>query len=51
MQHIELSFLAKLPISQRSLIVESNPLILGIVVTEIKGTDKPVHTSKEEQNE
>ena len=36
MQRMELSFLAKLPSSQRSLITEGQPLILEIVVTEVK---------------
>jgi hypothetical protein len=36
MQRMELSLLTKLPSSQRSLITEGQPLILEIVVTEIK---------------
>jgi len=36
MQRMELSFLAKLPSSQRPLITEGQPVILEIVVTEVK---------------
>lgn len=35
MQRMELSFLAKLPISQRSLITEGQPVFLEIVVVEV----------------
>jgi hypothetical protein len=40
MQRLELSLLAKLPGSQRSLITEGQPVILGIVVTEANLQDK-----------
>jgi hypothetical protein len=40
MQRMELSLLAKLPSSQRSLITEGQPMILEILVTEAKPTDK-----------
>jgi hypothetical protein len=40
MQRLELSQLAKLPKSQRSLITEGQPVILEIVVTEVKDEDK-----------
>jgi hypothetical protein len=40
MQRLELSLLAKLPSSQRSLITEGQPVILGIVVTEANPQDK-----------
>jgi hypothetical protein len=40
MQRMELSFLAKLPSSQRSLITDGQPVILEIVVTESKEADK-----------
>ena len=40
MQRLELSLLAKLPGSQRSLITEGQPVILGIVVTEANPQDK-----------
>jgi len=40
MQRMELSLLAKLPSSQRSLITEGQPVILEILVTEAKPTDK-----------
>jgi hypothetical protein len=40
MQRLELSLLATLPRSQRSLITEGQPLILEIVVTEINSQDK-----------
>jgi hypothetical protein len=35
MQRLELSLLAKLPCSQRSLITEGQPVILDIIVTEV----------------
>ena len=40
MQRMELSFLAALPSNQRSLIVEGQPVIHEIVVTEVKDADK-----------
>jgi hypothetical protein len=40
MQRLELSLLAKLPGSQRSLITEGQPVVLDIVVTEAKETEK-----------
>ena len=36
MQRMELSLLAKIPISQRNLITEGQPVILEIVVTEVE---------------
>ena len=40
MQRLELSLLAKLPSSQRSLITEGQPVIVEIVVTEAKDVEK-----------
>ena len=40
MQRMELSFLAALPSSQRSLITEGQPVIIEIVVTESKNAEK-----------
>jgi hypothetical protein len=40
MQRMELSFLTKLPSSQRSLIAEGQPMVLEIVVTEAKNVEK-----------
>ena len=40
MQRMELSFLAALPSSQRSLIAEGQPVIHEIVVTESKDAEK-----------
>ena len=40
MQRLELSFLDVLPSSQRSLIPDGQPMILEIVVTQIKGAAK-----------
>ena len=40
MQRMELSFLAALPSSQRSLVSEGQPVIHEIVVTEVKDEDK-----------
>jgi hypothetical protein len=45
MQRLELSLLAKLPNSQRSMITESQPVILEIVVTEIKPSEKQTETA------
>jgi hypothetical protein len=39
MQRLELSLLAKLPSSQRNLITEGQPVILEIVVTEMKPSE------------
>jgi len=41
MQRLELSLLAKLPSSQRSLITEGQPMIFEIVVTEAKSQESP----------
>ena|SRR6478609_3169643 len=41
-QRMELSFLAVLPSSQRSLIPEGQPVIVEIVVTETKAAEKKV---------
>ena len=41
MQRMELSLLAKIPISQRNLITEGQPVILEIVVTEAKSQESP----------
>jgi hypothetical protein len=38
MQRMELSLLAKIPSSQRNLITEGQPVILEILVTEMKST-------------
>jgi hypothetical protein len=38
MQRMELSLLAKIPSSQRNLITEGQPVILDILVTEMKST-------------
>jgi hypothetical protein len=40
MQRMELSLLTKLPSNQRSLIAEGQPIILEIVVTEVKDLEK-----------
>jgi len=40
MQRMELSFLAALPSSQRSLVPDGQPVILEIAVTEVKDADK-----------
>ena len=40
MQRLELTLLAKLPKSQRSLITEGQPVVLEIVVTEAKNMEK-----------
>ena len=47
MQRMELSFLAALPSSQRSLITEGQPVIHEIVVTEVEDADKRAKDSKE----
>ena len=41
MQRMELSLLARIPISQRNLITEGQPVILEIVVTEAKSQESP----------
>jgi hypothetical protein len=41
MQRMELSLLAALPSSQRSLVPDGQPVIVEIVVTEATTTDKP----------
>lgn len=41
MQRMELSLLAKIPISQRNLITEGQPVILEIIVTEAKSQESP----------
>ena len=46
MQKLELSLLAKLPSSQRSLIAEGQPMILEIVVTELKEAEMPAEPIK-----
>ena len=40
MQRMDLSFLTKLPASQRSLITEGQPMIFEIAITEVKDTGK-----------
>ena len=40
MQRMELSFLAALPSSQRSLVPDGQPVIVEIIVTEMKSSDK-----------
>ena len=47
MQRMELSFLAALPSSQRSLVAEGQPVIVEIVVTEMKPSDKQPQAVKE----
>lgn len=47
MQRMELSFLAVLPSSQRSLISDGQPVIHEIVVTEVKDGDKRAKDSDE----
>jgi hypothetical protein len=47
MQQMELSLLTKLPSSQRSLIADGQPVILEIVVTEMKSSDKQPQEPKE----
>ena len=47
MQRMELSLLTKLPRSQRSLIADGQPVILEIVVTEMKSSDKQPQEAKE----
>ena len=47
MQRMELSLLTKLPRSQRALIADGQPVILEIVVTEMKSSDKQPQEAKE----
>jgi hypothetical protein len=47
MQRMELSLLTKLPRSQCSLIADGQPVILEIVVTEMKSADKQPQEAKE----
>ena len=47
MQRMELSFLAALPSSQRSLVAEGQPVIVEILVTEMKPSDKQPQAVKE----
>lgn len=47
MQRLELSLLAKLPSSQRSLITEGQPVIVEIVVTEAKDAGKRTQDTHE----
>jgi ferritin-like metal-binding protein YciE len=42
LQRMELSLLTKLPSSQRKLITEGQPVVLEIVVNEIKDAEKSV---------
>lgn len=46
MQRMELSFLGKLPGSQRSMITEGQPVVLEIVVTEVKDAEKRVQENQ-----
>jgi len=47
MQRMELSLLTKLPSSQRALIADGQPVILDIVVAEIKPSGQQAQTVKE----
>ena len=47
MQRMELSLLTKLPRSQRPLIADGQPVILEIMVTEMKSSDKQPQEAKE----
>ena len=47
MQRMELSLLAKLPGSQRSLITEGQPVILEIAVAEVESQQKRVENTSE----
>jgi hypothetical protein len=47
MQRMELSFLAALPSSQRSLVPDGQPVIHEIAVTEVKDADKQPKETKE----
>ncbi len=46
MQRLELSFLAKLPNGQRSLVTEGQPIVAEIVVTEASPPDKQSREAK-----
>src|SRR5881296_2777963 len=48
MQRMELSLLAALPASQRSLIPDGQPLVLELAVTEVEDTKNRTQVSKEE---
>ncbi len=43
MQRMELSLLARIPISQRNLITEGQPVILEIVVVEVESKSTPAN--------
>ena len=45
MQRLELSLLTKLPVSQRSLITEGQPVVLEILVTETNSRDERQNTT------
>ena len=47
MQRMELSFLAALPSSQRSLVAEGQPVIVEIVVAETKDVEKRAQKDQE----
>ena len=47
MQRMELSFLGRLPSSQRPLIPEGQPVVLEIAVTEVKDAAKRTQEIKE----
>jgi len=47
MHRMELSLLAKIPVSQRKLITEGQPVILEIVVTEAESQQKRVENTSE----
>ena len=47
MQRMELSLLAKIPIGQRNLITEGQPVIIEIVVTEAESQQKRVENMSE----
>lgn len=49
MQRLELSFLGTLPSGQRSLIAEGQPVVVGIVVTEVKDAEENNRRSKYER--
>ena len=51
MQRMELSQLAKLPISQQNLITEGQPVILEIVVTEAESQQKLIENTSEASRE
>jgi len=47
LQRMELSFLATLPGNQRSLVPDGQPMVLEIVMTEMKPSDKQAQEVKE----